>query len=479
MLIESLPTVEVLTFQSPKEFGLARLADYYRNSPYAVCEYSLGIKLMCEELYHYAFAEVAGCLICRDEYEGELYFDYPIARDETSDVERALEEIERYCLEKDIPLRYTTLPPEVLGEICARYDSTRVRKTYYCADYLYRVHDLRSFEGKKYAGQRNHIRRFRRNYPNAVFRPLTDADAPLLDRFFARFDAAFQKKSADAAQERRASIELLQTGNGELFRAGCLELDGEIIGVALGEKCGDTLVEHIEKALSAEYEGVYPTLLSEFVTAFGADCTYVNREDDAAERGLRISKLQYQPVRIAQKFDLDIENILHTVREIPTLRSERLTLDAITERDADAYGRLCADDAHNRWWGYDYRADLSEGETPDGAYFCRVAREDFDARRAVNFAVRWGERMVGEVVLYRFDNRGGAEIGIRILPAYTGNGYGQEAAQTVINWALYELGMIRVRAKCFRENLASEKMLSAVMKRVGEDGRMLYFERIV
>ena len=479
MLIEALPKVEILTFKSPKEFGLARLAAYYRNCHYAVCEYSLGIKMMCEELYRYAFAEVAGCLVCRDEYEGVVYFDYPIARDETSDVEQALEAIETYCMETDIPLRYTTLPPDVLGEICARYDGTRVHKTYYCADYLYRVDDLRQFEGKKYAGQRNHIRRFRRNYPNAVFRPLTAEDAPALDRFFERFDAAFQKKSADAVQERGASTELLRMGNGDLFRAGCLELDGEIIGVALGEKCGDTLVEHIEKALSAEYEGIYPTLLCEFVTAFGEDCTYVNREDDAAERGLRISKLQYQPVRIAQKFDLDIENILHTVSHIPTLRAERLTLNAITEADADAYAALCTDDVHNRWWGYDYRTDLSGGETPDGAYFCRVAREDFEARRTVNFAVRWGDRMIGEVVLYRFDNRGGAEIGIRILPAYTGNGYGQEAAQTVINWALYGLGMTRVRAKCFRKNLASEKMLSAVMKRIGEDETMLYFERIV
>lgn len=479
MLIEALPKVEVLEFQSPEAFGLDRLAAYYRNCNYAVCEYSLGIKLMCEELYHYAFAEVAGCLVCRDEYEGRVYFDYPIAANETSDVEAALEAIERYCLENDLQLRYTTLPPEVLGEICARYDGARVYKTYYCADYLYRAEDLCKFEGKKYAGQRNHIRRFRRNYPNAVFRPLTTKDAPALDRFFARFDAAFQKKSADAAQEKGASVALLRMGNGDLFRAGCLELDGEIIGVALGERCGDTLVEHIEKALSAEYEGIYPALLSEFVRAFGGDCTYVNREDDAAERGLRISKLQYQPVTVAQKFDLDIENILHTLSAIPTLRTERLTLDAITPRDADAYGALCADDAHNRWWGYDYRADLPAGERADGVYFCRVAEEDFSARRTVNFAVRWGRDLVGEVVLYRFDNRGGAEIGIRILPAYTGRGYGREAAQAVLDWALYGLGMTRVRAKCFRDNLASEKMLSALMKRTGEDERMLYFERIV
>ena len=476
MLIEALPKTEILEFVSPREFGLDRLAEYYQSCCFAVCEYSLGIKLMCEELYHYAFAEAGGCLICRDEYEGVVYFDYPIAKDEKSDVGVAMEAIETYCMEKDIQLRYTTLPPEVLGEICARYDGVRMRNTYYCADYLYNASDIRDFQGKKYAGQRNHVRRFWRNCPTAKFRPMTSADLPLLESFFTRFDAGFQKRGADAAQEKNAARALLRMGNGSIFRVGCMELEGEIIGVALGEKCGDTLVEHVEKALSAEYEGIYPALAQEFVKLFGEDCLYLNREDDASERGLRISKLQYQPLRIAKKYDVDIENILYTISEIPTLKSERLTLDAIRDSDAEPYGALCLDDERNRFWGYDYREDLTN---PEGADFCRMASVDFEERRTLSFAVRLHGDLIGEVVLYRFDNRGSAEIGIRILPAYSGYGYGREAAQAAMDWALYGLGMTRVCAKCFRENLPSVKMLSALMKQVREDDRMLYFERIV
>ena len=476
MLIEALPKVKILEFQSPKDFGLDRLAAYYRNCSFAVCEYSLGIKLMCEELYHYAFAEAGGCLICRDEYEGVIYFDYPIAKDADSNVEAALQAIEQYCMETDLQLRYTTLPPEVLGEICARYDGVRMRNTYYCADYIYNVDDIRNFEGKKYAGQRNHVRRFWKKCPTAVFRPMTRSDLPLLERFFERFDACFQKTGSDALQEKNAARTLLRMGNGDLFRVGCMEYEGEIIGLALGEKCGDILVEHVEKALSAEYEGIYPAIAQEFAKLFGSDCRYLNREDDASERGLRISKLQYQPLYIAKKYDLDIENILYTVDEIPTLQSDRLTLDAIRDSDAEDYGRLCMDDVRNRYWGYDYRVDL---ENPTGLDFCRMARNDFEARSCLNFAVRHRGVLVGEVVLYRFDNRGGAEIGIRILPDYAGYGYGREAAQTAIHWALYGLGMMRVRAKCFRENEASVKMLSAVMRQVDEDDAMLYFERIV
>lgn len=476
MVIEALPKTEILEFQSPRAFGLARLAEYYRGCRFDICEYTLGIKLMCEELYHYAFAEAHGCLICRDEYEGKIYFDYPIAGGEEADVDAAIGEIERYCLESDQPLRWTTLPPQVLGTLLGRYDGARVYQTYYCTDYLYCVEDLRDYEGKRYAGQRNHVRRFRRVCPHAVFRPLTPADRPLLERFFARFYEKFPRKDADSEQELRASAELLTPPTMALFRCGCMELDGEIIGVAVGEKCGDVLVEHVEKALAADYEGIYPTMLSEFVRLFGADCRLVNREDDAMERGLRNSKMQYHPVRLAQKFDVDVENILHLVDEIPTLNTERLTLDAITEADADAYGALCLDDAHNRYWGYDYREDLGD-EIPDGSYFCRVASADFSDRRAINFAVRKNGTLIGEVILYRFDAKGSAEIGFRILPAYTRRGYAREAAEAVLDWALYTLGMTAVYAKCFADNPSSQKILEKLMRKTDEHDGMLYFER--
>ena len=475
MIVEALPQVELLTFSSSTQFGIEKLKSYYRNCNYRICEYSIGIKLMYEQVYRYAFAEAHGCLICRDEYDGITYFDYPIAG-EKGNIEAALEEIEKYCLEKDIPLRFTTLPHEVLGALTARYDGVRLQNTYRYRDYFYRVSDISAFEGKRYAGQRNHIRRFERNYPNAVFRRMTARDLPSLACFMDRFNAHFQKDEQEATEEKDAAFRLLQMDNESDFRIGCMELDGEIIGVALGEKCGDTLVEHIEKALSFDYEGIYPAMFQAFVRMFAADCVYINREDDAADRGLRTSKMQYHPCFMTQKYDMDVLNVASFVSEIPTLHTQRLTLDAILRSDADAYGALCLDDARNRYWGYDYRDDFAD-KVPNGLDFCRMAEEDFRARRAINFAVRLNGRLIGEVILYRFDNRGGAEIGVRILPAFSGLGYGREAFAAVSDWALYGLNLVALHAKCFRENTASAKMLSLLMRQNGEDGRMLSFIR--
>lgn len=475
MTLEKIPQKTILQFEDPKSFGIERLAEYYRGCDFEICEYSLGIKLMWAQTYDYQFAEACGCLIARDCYDGEIYFDYPVAGKD-GDVEGAIRAIEEYCMETDTPLRFATLPKQLLGELCARYDRAEVLQGYLTRDYLYDVGEITAFSGKKFAGQRNHIRRFYRNHPDAVFHELTPNDRPALERFADRFDKAFQKSAEEAHIERAAAFEMLRHTDHGLFRAGCLVVDGEIVGVAMGEKCKDVLVEHIEKALAGEYEGVYPALFQAFVQHFGADCRLVNREDDAADRGLRTSKMQYQPCKLTAKYDLHAQNLLASLDDVPTLTTKRLCLDGIRADDAAAYAALCRDDARNRYWGYDYRVD-AKGEDVDDLWFCRVAWEDFEDRRVLNFAIRLDGALIGEAVLYRFDCRGGAELGVRIVKHCAGNGYGREAFGAVAEWALYSLGVITLRAKCFRENLPSKRMLEASMRQCGEDESMFYFEK--
>ena len=108
-----------------------------------------------------------------------------------------------------------------------------------------------------------------------------------------------------------------------------------------------------------------------------------------------------------------------------------------------------------------------------------MAKADFAACRAVNFAVRLKGKLIGEVVLYRPDFRGGFEQGCRIAPAYAGHGYGTEAFAAAADWALYQLGLARVVAKCFKENAASHRMLASCMRPGGEDETYFYFEKVV
>ena len=455
----------------------ARLHKYYKHCTYRLCEYSVGVKLMWRHYYKSEYAESCGCLIVftRTE-EGGYVFNVPVPLPGQGDVDAALNEIDEWCMTKGIMPVFSPVPAEERARILDRYPYATVENVRLWQDYLYHAEDLSTFAGRRYSGQRNHINKFRKLYPDARFRPLTAEDKPLVEAFWAEYHETFNKDTILAKKEVCYAQKIMRQIGKRWVRAGAIELDGRLIAISLSEVCGDTLICHIEKALPA-YEGVYPAMVQSFAAHFSDGVRFINREDDACDRGLRTSKMQYLPAQMGQKIRISVRNELHDLDEVPTLSSDRLTFDAIGEEDKEAYNRLCLDDVRNRWWGYDYRQDLFEELTED--YFLNVVRRDFAAKLAVNFAVRLDGKFIGEVVLYRFNARGEGELGCRILPEYSGSGYGTEAFACVANWTLYSLGLRRLLAKCYHENEASWRMLSSCMRPTGEDEWFYYFEKLV
>ncbi len=453
------------------------LRSYYENCDYILCEYSVGTKLMWNNTLSPEWTEAAGCLIVKSTFMNHIVFDYPVAGPE-GDVDGALLLIERYCMDKGVPLALSVVP-EIEGQhLIHRYPYVNVSAVRTWKDYVYESEKMQNFAGRKYSGQRNHIKKFKTAYPEAVFREITPKDNRILERFWYDYQSEFKKsddpKAVDELNYAKQLFGILHTG---YFRAGGYFIGDKLISLALAEKCGNTLIIHIEKALYS-YEGVYPAMVQAFAQMFGKDVLYLNREDDAADRGLRTSKTQYRPAFLANKYAFEPRNDLaQTTDEVPTITTERLVLDEIGEGDIPAYNELVLDRDRNVWWGYDDVAGLGGPVKEDSFYL--VAKRDFEKKYAVNFAVRLNGRMIGEAVLYDFDYRGGAELGCRILKEYAGNGYGTEAFAAVADWALYTIHMTRVIAKCYKENEASYKMLSSCMRKISQDDTFYYFEKTV
>lgn len=455
-----------------------RLYKYYKHCTYRLCEYSAGVKLMWRHLYHYEYAECCGCLIvCHKAENGSYIFEVPVPLPGVGDVDAALNEIDEWCIAKGTMPVFSPVPVSERERLLSRYPYTNVENIRLWQDYLYNAEDLSTFAGRRYSGQRNHINKFRKLYgESARFVPLTAEDKPRLETFWTEYHEYFNKDTILAKKEVCYARRMTRQVGKRWVKAGAIELDGRLIAISLAEVCGDTLVCHIEKALP-QYEGIYPVMVQAFAAHFSAGLRFINREDDAGERGLRTSKLQYLPAAMGEKLHISTRNELFNLNTIPSFRSDRLTYSAITEADKDAYNRLCLDDARNRWWGYDYRQDLFEELTED--YFLNVTKRDFAAKLAINFAIRLDGKFIGETVVYRFNARGEAELGCRILPEYAGSGYGAEAFRATAEWTLYSLGLRRLLAKCYHENESSWKMLSGCMRPSGEDEFFYYFEKVV
>ena len=467
----------MLNYQEVREQDAELLRRYYAGCNYGLCEYSAGTKLMWRDVLHPTWAEAAGCLIVRNTIDGKVAYDYPVPGPE-GDEDAALTLIENECIETGTPLAISVVPQCKAGVLTARYPYVTVSNIRTWKDYIYRSGDLQNFAGRRYSGQRNHIKKFRAACPNAEFRPLTAADAAAVAGFWQDYDREFSKgEDPKAVQELAIAKRMLAMAGAPWFRCGGF-FDGErLLSLALAEQCGDTLIIHIEKALYS-YPGIYPAMVQAFARTFGGDVAWLNREDDAADRGLRTSKLQYGPDHLGDKYRFQPHSELeYHVRAIPTLTTERLTLSPLTEADIPAYNALVLDGDRNRWWGYDDVAGLG-GPVEERSFF-DVARRDFENRLAVNFAVRLDGQLIGEAVLYRFDYRGSAELGCRISREYAGHGYGTEAFAAAAEWGLYGVHLTRVVAKCYKENEPSRRMLSSCMRPNGEDDTFYYFEKRV
>lgn len=465
----------MLNFKTITPDDTEMLYEYFKGCNYKLCEYSVGVIMMWRHRFNFEYTESNGCLVIKVVTNGDISFYCPIEKDESSDASAALDELEGYCIKLGITLKFWALPDELLPKLTKRYFSLFMDSSRLWSDYIYSAKDMMEFKGKKYSGQRNHINKFKKLYPQYIYRRLNKNDTEKLKSFFERFETEFSDSQKIAEEELEKAKEMIFDYPKQIYKAACIEIDGRIAAVSLGEICGETLIIHIEKALY-EYAGIYPAMVNLFANDFAKNVKYINREDDACNKGLRTSKLQYQPMLLGDKHGAEIFTVATEITEIPTIETERLVIDALTHEDAKEYCKLCADDELNKYWGYDYRDDLKGELYTD--YFFDVAQNDFKNHTTVNFAIRLNGKFIGEAVLYTFDFEGGCELGLRIFADYFGNGYGREAFSAVADLALYKFGVRKLYAKCFKQNLASFKMLSSCMRIAATDDNFYYFEKL-
>lgn len=446
------------------------IKEYILQSKSGFSDFSLGFLLMWRKSYKFYYTILNDTLIMGGGYDDTSFaYFYPIGKDPES----ALRFIEQDSAERK-GLRFACLDDETAAKLCNRFSDVCVTSDRRWSDYIYNAEDLKYFRGKKYSGQRNHINKFRSTVGSYEFKEITPEDIPSVLDFLKEFGKN-RDFSASAKTEFLNSFSLIE----KMFDYNCfggrIEADGRIIAVAVGERVGDTVIEHIEKGLPG-YPGVYQVMLSEFAKRFAVDgVKYINREDDAGDEGLRTSKLQYHPLLIKNKNYLMANCLFKKIKPPVILIEGDVILSDLTSQDKQAFYELYTDEENNLYWGYDYREDLgSAAPTPD--YFFGFQQSLKDKCEEYSLAVRHAGELVGEAVFHNFDYHGGVEIGIRIKRSEQGKGYAKAALTAMISYAKNYLGAQTVKAKCFKQNAASKaSLLSVGFKKTGSDDTYYYF----
>ena len=457
----------MISFRKIDKNDISRIRPYFTSSS-RVCTKAIGVMYMWSDYFGTEIAEREGGILIKDELFGRDMFMTPRG-------ERAAEGlaiIEKYEAEKGGELVFNSVDDEDLALLSSRYPAIEIKSYRDYSDYLYLASDLAEYKGKKYHGQKNHKNKFMREYPDFEFLPFGKESLPEVYDFLEEHKA-LAPRSKEELIEYDACRRLLDAMDQLDLLTALIRVNGKIVAFTVGEILNDTLIVHIEKALP-QYSGVYPTICSLFAALHAQEVTYINREDDAGDIGLRTSKTQYHPIALLEKRMA----ICHFSRKLnlPALFTERLVIDGFSSSDMPAYAALATDEERNRYWGYDYKVDLGQDE-PNAAHFEKVITED--AARGVCYSYKIADltgSFVGEGVLYNFRVDGSAELGLRIVAGKAGKGYGREAYRALADAALALLP--KLHSRCYKENLASKKMiLSAGFTLVEEDEDMFYFER--
>lgn len=291
------------------KFSLLHAADvphirpYLNAQPFRVCDSTPGAAFMWRKFLATTFTVYQDMLLfCITLQNGAKYFTFPVGN---GDPAVALDALEAYCKAKQLPLQLTGVPDAGVAFLQMRYgDKCSVKEWRDSFDYLYSAETFLSFPGRHLSGQRNHVRRFWREHPEAVFAPLTQEDVPAAIEFvqkFLQFRAESGFISSVESEEGKRSIELLENMDALQMSGGCLKDQGKIIAVSAGEIIGDTLYVHIEKA-DTRHTGIYQAMSQAFAQyMLRPDVLYINREDDSGDEGLRRSKLSYRPLELIKK----------------------------------------------------------------------------------------------------------------------------------------------------------------------------------
>jgi hypothetical protein len=169
-------------------------------------------------------------------------------------------------------------------------------------DYVYLSEDLIGLAGRKYHSKRNHISKFRRNHSFTYATLSSDHVKGCLELTEGWCQLRRCEEDMNLLDEWEAVREALMNFDALRIKGGVILMDNKVEAFALGELLSrEMAVVHIEKA-NPQIPELYSVINQQFCENCWQNVTYVNREQDLGELGLRKAKLSYYPDHLVEKF---------------------------------------------------------------------------------------------------------------------------------------------------------------------------------
>ena len=281
----------------------ALVTDFLARHPQALSDYGSASLCVWSSVfhYHYALAEPDTLLLCaRVDPDPQPRLLQPLGQFS----EPVQETLLAHARELPTPLVIESVGAEFLARHPAFVAHFHVVANRDSANYVYRTEDLAALAGSGYAKKRNLIQQATRLYAWRI-EPLGPQHSQ--ECLAVGDDIAAKRTTVTLQQESRALATALREFGALGLHGLLLRTDNRPAAFSIFDRLNPTTaVVLFERALRNE-KGLYQVINQETARAIAAQgLTFINREEDLGDPGLRRAKLSYHPVRLEAKHTLTL-----------------------------------------------------------------------------------------------------------------------------------------------------------------------------
>lgn len=277
------------------------LDEAFTRFPPVISEFTFTNLFTWRHAYQIKISSLQRFLCLLSDQEERSFFFPPIGE---GDMIECCKSMLRFLEGKATVPKIARVPESKVAQIDWKTIGMKVELDRDQSDYIYLTKDLIQLEGRKYHRKRNHIKQFKEkySYQYILLTPEWVSECLRLETEWCdlRHCEVVPGLANESVAIKEAFTHFEQLG----VKGGGILINGKLEAFTLGEPLNaDTVVIHIEKANPA-YEGLYTLINQIFLENEWSGFTYVNREQDLGEEGLRKAKESYFPHHMIHKYTI-------------------------------------------------------------------------------------------------------------------------------------------------------------------------------
>ena len=271
----------------------------FTQFPPQISEFTFTNLFIWRQCYQIKISRLQHFLCLLSDRGEDSFFFPPIGE---GDVIKCCQALLQYLELKTTLRKIARVPAAVVSQINWKSEGMKAELDRSQCDYVYLTQDLIELKGRKYHRKRNHIKQFQEKY-SYQYIPLTPEWISQCLQLETEWCDLRHCEASPGLLNESVAIKEAFTHFDELgVKGGAILINGKVEAFTLGDPLNpETVVIHIEKANPA-YEGLYPTINKAFLEYQWSGYTFVNREQDLGEEGLRKAKESYFPHHLVNKY---------------------------------------------------------------------------------------------------------------------------------------------------------------------------------